>query len=697
MLARRTLTLRETLALATRICAQLERASAAGVLKSDLRPETIGWNEVTGEVRLLTLRGPIGDWRAAEREALGQQDGLAYISPEMTGRMNREVDHRSALYSLGIILYELLTGELPFDAEDAMGMIHCHIARAPVAPDRRNPAIPPVLSRIVLHLMAKDAEDRYQSAAGLAADLETCLRWLDDGEPIADFEIAASDRKVQLRIPRRLYGREREVELLARSFERAGAIRSELCLVRGPSGVGKSALVGELRQAALERGGFFVEGKFDQLKCDIPYSALRQALRGLIRGLLTRSDDELLDWRRRLLVALENSGQLMVDLVPDLAPVIGEQPAVEKLLPAEAQVQFHAVFERFIGVFAQVEHPLVLFLDDLQWADSSTLGLFQVLLGSPDRRGLLLVGSYRDDEVGADHPLQLALEELARSAPVHDLVVGPLPVDSIAQLVRDTLQPGAAANELAVLVHERTGGNPLFAAQLLEALHQAQLLSWSVERGWHWDLRAIAAAATESVLDLMVARLRRLPPATQAATRLGACMGNLFHCEQLAAVMEQPESQVALDLDPALASGLLVAGEEDGGEIRFRHDRVQQGAYSLIPEAEREGFHLTIGRLLLAGKESCPRGERLFDVVSHLNRARRLITSPEERRELVELNLAAAERARASVAFRSFLELMKVAAECMPEDAWSSDPDLADRVQLDLAEAHYLNGQREEL
>jgi predicted ATPase/GAF domain-containing protein len=622
-------------------------------------------------------------------------DVLAYVSPEQTGRTSRVVDARSDLYSLGVLLYELATGERPFDASDAVGMIHCHLARSPLAPRRRHGDVPEMLSRVVLRLMAKNAEERYQSAAGLGADLQRCLDDLQRGATDL-FELGRHDAAIQFRVSHKLHGRDRELGLLTEAFHRSRRKRAELFLLAGASGVGKSALVHELRRTTFHDQGLYLEGKFDQYRRDVPYSALTAALSGLVKVLLTSSDQMLAAWREDLRQALGDNGQLMLDLVPDLEAVIGPQPALERLLPSQAQVLFHHVFERFIGVFADERHPLVLFLDDMQWVDASTLGLLEVVLANAERKGLFVVASYRDNEVDGGHPLGLALENLRRNAvPLHSLTLEPLGVESVSELLTETLRR-SDTRELAELVHRRTGGNPFFTAQLLETLHHEGLLAYSPSHGrWQWDLPAIEAAGiTENVVDLMVHKLRRLPPAAQEAIRLGACIGNSFPPRLLAHVMQSDEGDVAAALGPAIRSGLLFLRDD---QVRFLHDRVQQAAYSLIAEDERQGLHLGIGRLLARGMAPDERDERLFDVVSHLNQARALITHPSERLELARLNLAAAEKARGAVAFEALLDFTRISAECLPASTWNDDPALAERIHLDLAEACYLNGKHDEL
>jgi predicted ATPase/signal transduction histidine kinase len=453
--------------------------------------------------------------------------------------------------------------------------------------------------------------------------------------------------------------------------------------------VGKSALVRQIRSVTVARRGLYAEGKCDQLRRDIPYLALREALSSLVRALLTLSDQELSVWRARIQAALADQAQLLIDLVPELLSLIGPQPPVESLMPPEAQAQFQRVFARFIEVFACADRPFTLFIDDLQWIDASTLGLLQALLEDPERRGLVVVGAYRDGEVTSGHPLAMMLEELRRTVPVHSLELGPLSIDSVAELIADTLAVDCAEMaELARLVHDKTGGNAFFTVQLLETLYQERLLFRSGGR-WRWDSEGMARAGFEQgVLDLVIHKLLRLPRRTQEALRLGACIGSTFRLVRLAQVMESDERQAARDLSPALDAGLLLA---TGAHMRFVHDRVQQAAYALIDIGERDAVHLRIGRVMLERADA--ESAELFDIVSHLNHGRGLMRDADERNTLLDLNLAATERARASVAYQSMLAFTRVAHELLSDRDWQERGALAARVHLRLAEALYLNGR----
>ncbi len=619
---------------------------------------------------------------------------LAYMAPEQTGRMNRSIDSRSDLYALGITLYELITGSLPFIASDPMEWIHCHIARQPLPPCERLKDIPQSISAIICKLLAKTPEDRYQTAAGVESDLRRCLDDCEHERRIYDFTLGEHDRPNRLVIPEKLYGREREIETLLASFDRVvKSSKPELVLVSGYSGIGKSSVVNELHKVLVPPRGLFSSGKFDQYKRDIPYSTLAQAFQGLIRQLLGKSETELHKWRERFHEALGPNGQLMVDLVPELKVIIGEQAPVPELPPPRAQRRFQLVFRRFIGVFARPEHPLALFLDDLQWLDAATLDLIEDLVTQPDVQYLLLIGAYRDNEVNSTHPLIRKVEAIrAAGAPVHEIILAPLGCEDLGRLIADATRsnPGSVA-ELAQLVHDKTGGNPFFAIQFLSALAEEKLLAFADDTGtWSWNVERIHAKGyTDNIVDLMVHKLGRLPVDTQTALRKLACLGNTASTETLSLVHGASEEQVQSDLWEAARQELI---ERLDGSYKFMHDRIHEAAYSLIPEESRPEEHLRIGRLLLRHTPPEKREEGIFDIVNQLNRGAALITSREEREELAELDLIAGKRAKASTAYAAALNYLQAGAELLPDDRWRRCHELTFALELNRAECEFLTG-----
>jgi PAS domain S-box-containing protein len=619
---------------------------------------------------------------------------LAYMSPEQTGRMNRSIDTRSDLYSLGVTSYRMLTGVLPFDAADPLEWVHCHIARQPVPPaDRRE--VPEPLSAIIMRLLAKNAEDRYQTAAGLVADLQRCLvQWRTHGR-IDSFPLGADDLSDRLLIPEKLYGREREVEILLAAFGRvvAGG-RPELVLVSGYSGVGKSAVVHELHKSLVSPRGLFASGKFDQYQRDVPYAIVAQAFQSLIHPLLSKPEAELSKWRDDLIQVLTPNGSLLVDLVPELKLIIGEQPPVAPLPPQEAKIRSHLAFRRFLGVFARPEHPLGLFLDDLQWLDAATLDFLEDLLVQEDLAHLLVVGAYRDNEVEPAHPLTQKLSAIRRAGgPVEEIRLTPLGSGDLTHLIEDTLhcEPQRAA-PLAQLIHGKTAGNPFFAIQFIHALAEEALINFEhATARWRWDLDAIRVKRyADNVVDLMVAKLNRLSATTQKALQLLACVGNSAEISTLAAVLETSEQETEAALWEALQLELIVRSEDSW---RFAHDRIQEAAYSLIAEEAGAEAHLRIGRLLHAHIPPEKREEAIFEIVNQYNRGAGLITSEDERFQVAELDLVAGRRAKGSTAYASALQYFIAGQALLTNECWERRHDLIFQLELHRAECEFLTGE----
>ena len=696
-LVRQPMEIGQFLRVAVALCGAVGQLHGRGLIHKDLKPANVLVDTATGGVRLTGFG--IASRLPRERQSPEPPEliagTLAYMAPEQTGRVNRSIDCRSDLYSLGVTFYEMLTGCLPFQAADPMDWVHCHIARQPAAPSERLESVPLSVSAITMKLLSKTAEERYQTAAGVESDLRRCLSQWEFQGYIDDFTPGTNDTPDHLLIPERLYGRDREVDTLLTAFDRivAGG-PPELVLVSGYSGIGKSAVVNELHKPLVPPRGLFASGKFDQYKRDIPYATLAQAFQSLIRPLLSKSEDDLRSWRDALREALEPNGLLVVDLVPELKHVIGEQPPVPELPPSEAQRRFQLAFRRFIGVFARPEHPLALFVDDLQWLDAATLDLLEDLLTQTDVRHLLLIGAYRDNEVHATHPLIRKLDSIRRSgAAVQDIVLEPLGRDDLRQMLEDSLHSEPQqTGPLAALIHDKTTGNPFFAIQFILTLADEGLLTFEYAKGrWRWDLSHIHAKGfTDNVVELMVGKLSRLPSATQKALQQFACMGNSAAVDMLRMVYQRPVEALHDDLWDAVRSGLIFRGDDS---YRFLHDRVQEAAYSLIPIDARAEAHLRIGLLLAAHTPPAQRDEAIFEIVNQLNRGSQLIHSIEERERVAELNLIAARRAKNSTAYDSALKYLRAARVLLPEEVWTRNYELVFSIEYLMAECELMTAE----
>src|SRR5215831_11915819 len=683
------------LRLATAIASALGKLHQRGLVHKDIKPANILLNEATGEVRLTGFG--IASRFSRERQSPHPPETiagtLAYMAPEQTGRMNRSVDSRSDLYALGVTFYQMLTGALPFIAAEPMEWVHGHLARRPVPPAERLKEIPCAVSAIVMKLLAKRAEDRYQRAAGLESDLRHCQTELAAQRRIDDFPLGENDTPDRLLIPEKLYGRRGDIETLLACFDRVvKGGTPELVLVSGYSGIGKSSVVNELQPVLVPPRGLFASGKFDQYKRDIPYSTLAQAFQSLVRPLLGKSEEDLAPWRDALRERLGSNAGLIVDLVPEVKLIIGEPPPVPELPPQDAQRRFQMVFRQFIGVFTRAEHPLALFLDDLQWLDAATLDLLEHLVSQSDLCNLLLIGAYRDNEVTAAHPLMRKLEAIRKAgASVQQIVLAPLARDDLAELVTDCFRRGSEdAAALAELIHHKTAGNPFFAIQFIFSLVDEGLLTFDYDkREWSWDVNSIRAKGhTDNVVDLMVDKLGRLRFETQQALQLLACMGNTAEFDLFGMVSRLSTEVLHERLSEAVRAGLVFRTERS---YRFLHDRVQEAAYSLIPEDLRSEMHLRIGWLLAA--DTPQREEAIFEVVNQLDRGAALIASQSEREQLAELNLLAGQRARSSTAYASALKYCTAGVALLTNDCWERRHELIFALDLLRAECEFLTGE----
>jgi PAS domain S-box-containing protein len=681
---------------ATGLSTALRQLHERGLIHKDIKPANVLVNSATGEVWLTGFG--IASRLPRERQSPEPPEliagTLAYMAPEQTGRMNRSIDSRSDLYSLGVTLYEMLTGALPFMASDPMEWVHCHIARQPVPPVERLKDLPVPVSAIICKLLAKTAEERYQTAAGVESDLRRCLDQWERQRRIEEFPLGENDTSDRLLIPEKLYGRAREIDTLLAAFDRVAAGGApELVLVSGYSGIGKSSVVNELHKVLVLPRGRFAAGKLDQYKRDIPYGTLAQAFQNLVRRLLGKSEAELQRWRDHFQQALDPNGLLIVDLVPELKLIIGAQPPVPDLPPQDAQNRFLLVFRRFINVFARPEHPLALFLDDLQWLDAATLELLEHLVTHSEVRHLLLVGAYRDNEVSPSHPLLRTLGAIRKAgARVQEIVLAPLGLDDIGQLVADAMHcEPERVRPLAQLVQEKTGGNPFFAIQFFTALGEEGLLAFDpVTRAWQWNMDHIRAKGyTDNVVDLMAGKLKRFSSTTQEALKQLACLGNVAPTAKLALVHGTTKEAMHTALWEAVHAGLVF--REDSA-YKFLHDRIQQAAYSLIPDEQRADVHLRIGRVLLASMTADEFTEYLFDIANQFNRGAARLIDPDEKAQVATIDLRAGRKAKAAAAFESACVYLASGMALLDESDWSSQYELMFSLRLERAECEFLTG-----
>jgi predicted ATPase/tRNA A-37 threonylcarbamoyl transferase component Bud32 len=751
---KRKFTLEEFLSIAIKITETLGEIHTANIIHKDIKPSNIFFNPENGKVKIIDFG--ISTVLSRENPTIKNpnvlEGTLAYMSPEQTGRMNRSLDYRSDFYSLGATFYELLTCQLPFNSTDAMELVHCHIAKQPVPPHLLGGGepCPKAVSDLVMKLMAKTAEERYQSAWGLKADLQECLFQLQNQGQIAEFPLGRHDISNKFQIPQKLYGREQEVETLLAAFERvsgeeegsrgwgvgvdfspatspqsniqsplikAGQGGVEMMLIAGYSGIGKSALVQELYKPITRQRGYFISGKFDQFKGNILYSAIASAFSDLVRQLLTESEAQLQRWREKLLAAMGSNSQVIIDVIPEVELIVGPQPPVAELEPTESQNRFNLVFQNFIRVFCQPEHPLAIFLDDLQWSKSATLKLIELMLTDDQMQYLLLIGAYRDNEVSPTHPLMITLEALRKQGTtINQITLAALKLEDITNLIAETLHSDReSVKPLAELVMRKTEGNPFFINQFLKTLYQENLLFFNPPQsgnqgGWQWDIAKIEAMGiTDNVVELMSGKLKKLPVRTQQVLSLAACVGNQFDLNTLSLIHEKSATETFQDLFEAIQEGLILPTSEletADAEVlysdllifnyKFLHDRVQQAAYTLIDESLQKLVHLRIGRLLMTNLSAEERTERIFELVDHLNVGWELITDEQEKLELLRLNLAAGQKAKDATAYAAASEYLTAGMARLNNKSWSQYYELTFALHKELAKVEYLNGKFEQ-
>ncbi|MDF5708334.1 MAG: AAA family ATPase [Nostoc sp. S4] len=711
------------LLLAVKLTQILGEIHAANIIHKDINPGNIVLNPNTGVVKIIDF-GIATQFNRSNPTFTSPhvlEGTLAYLSPEQTGRMNRLLDYRTDFYSLGVMFYQLLTGHLPFATRDILELVHCHIAKQPIplceirgVVDDSSPinsAILKDVSDIVIKLMAKNAEDRYQSAWGIKADLELCAAQVTQTGQIGNIQLGLQDVCDRFHIPQKLYGREAEIAALLAAFDRVAGIGNqknaqcniEMMLVSGYAGIGKSALVQELYKPITAKRGYFTSGKFDQFGRNIPYSAIVDALRKLMQQLLGEPDEQVRQWRSRLLTALGSNGQLIIDVIPEIELIIGKQPPVAEVGATEAQNRFNLVFLKFIRACCSPEHPLVIFLDDLQWVDSATLKLIELILSDRGIQALLLIGAYRDNEVTQAHSLIATLDKLKQeTVTITQIMLAPLGLGAVTQLIAETLHTDTESiAPLAELIWRKANGNPYFTNEFLKALYIEGLILFDINQlRWRWDITHIKAKnITDNVVELIVGKLKQFPEQTQQILSLAACVGAEFDLATLSVICERPAVEIFTQLTTVIQSELLIATSELDENLliqnyKFSHDRVQQAAYDLIDRSNKQIVHLQIGRNLLKEALADRQSDRLFEIVDHLNHGIELITNQVERDEIAKLNLIAGQKAKGAIAYGTAQNYL-VMGRAWLASSWQTNYDLVLELYTETTEVAYLCGEFE--
>ncbi len=699
------------------LAGMLGQVHQCNIVHKDIRPSNIIIGSDGRSVRLTGFGiASVVQKNAQDAASIQRPEGtIAYISPEQTGRMNCRLDWRSDLYSMGVTLFELFTRELPFAAADSLALVHAHIAQAPPPAVAANPQLPPMIGAVIARLLAKSPDERYQSAVGVQKDLQRCLESYRGTGQVPEFLLGRFDIADKFRLPHRLFGREQETRRLLAAFEFAAQGGARLLTISGFSGIGKSALVRELQRPIIRRRGYFISGKFDQFNRNIPYSSLIQAFQDLIRQVLTESGERIAQLKEEILAALGANAQVIVNVIPELAAIIGPQPRAPELPAAESQNRFTGLFLKFTQVFASKQHPLCIFLDDLQWADQPSLKLIAELVADAETRHLLLLGAYRHNEIDAQHVLAKTLSSIMAAGGEFDTIfLSPLNEADVGEMLREAFGCSQAdAVSLAGACMAKTGGNPFFLSQFLRRLYERDLVVFEPQStSWQWDIDAIRRMdVTDNVVTLMAERIQYLSERAKETLKLAACMGNSFSLATLATVSGKPSGRVLEDIAESVSEGLIVPvetatiddpaprlGGTDGAAITFHflHDRVRQAAYSLFNDQDRRETHLRVGRLLLLNVVPSDWRKSIFDIVSHLNMGLSLIGDPSERLELARLNLEAGRKAKESGALDPAYRYFEAMQSCLPDNPWDTAYALTLDCHLEKSEAAYLCGNYEQ-
>lgn len=698
LLKKRKIKTEETLRITLGIVDALGILHDSAIIHASISPHTILVDPDTLSVKLMPF---IGSRDFIWTNKLMQHPNiieriLPYISPEQTGKTGREVDARSDRYSLGIVLYQMLTGITPFQSEDPLEIVYAHAIRVPVPPVELKSDIPPVLSDLAMKLIQKDPENRYQSTGGLKADIEKCISLTKSDSPLSTIVLGDNDIPQLFTISKKLYGRIKETGIIHNALKGVRDGSSEIINVIGPSGIGKTTFVTKIIRPLAGIKGLFITGKCDQLKMEMPYSPMIEAFRGLVRQILTESDEVVEIWKESILDSVGQNARIIIDVIPEVELITGPQPPVPELGAEETKNRFNLVFTNFIRVFISSKRPLTIFIDDLQWVDAATVTLFKYIITDPKIKYLFIVGAYRDNEIGEYHSLRAFRDDLEKAGiRINMIKLQPLDVIEVAELITDTLKcRDDRAWQLAALAYQHTSGNPLFVTQFLKSLNDEKLLRRDPATGWTWDIETIRRMyKMDTVVTVMANRIKSLPKSALETLKYASCIGNTFDLDILSGILGRPAEDVATDLRTVIDDGYVVASAL---HYRFSHDRFYETAYSLIPEQNRHRIHTAIGNALMAKAGEHNFAEKIFDIVNQLNMGSTLITEPAEKLALAELNLKAGMRAKLSVAYESAVKYFRRGAALLDANSWEPDYIFTLSLHRELFECEYLVGNREE-
>ncbi len=694
------LTIADKLKLSANLAEALGKIHQNNIIYKALSPENILVDEEIKKVKIadseMSSELLIGQREAPESDI--PKGDLTYISPEQTGRMNRDIDYRTDYYSLGIVLYELFTQQIPFESIDPLEVIHGHLAKKPIPPQQINKEIPEMVGEIILKCLEKNPEDRYQNAYGLKADLENCFEQIVKTKKIKKFELGKKDAPLAFSVSEKVYGREEEIKELKEAYQRVRTGKTGLALVTGYAGIGKSVLVREFQKEIIGKDNYFLTGKFDQYKRNVYYHAFIETFKDLVNQILAENEKQITEWKEKILKALGENSQLMIDVIPELELIIGKQPPVIELTSTEAQNRFHLVIQKFTQVFATEERQLIFFFDDLQWADLESLKLFELLTTNINSKYLLFVGAYRDNEVDETHPVSLMLKNIQKeNVEINTIKVEPLVFEDINQLIADSIKGDLeSVKPLTEVAIKKTNGNPFFLIQFLNILYQEGLFEFNEETYvWEWDIEKIKEKdIADNVVDLMTKKFKDFSLETQEVLKLASCIGNKFKLETLAIIYQKNKEETFNDLSQAIKESLI---RRSGDDYIFAHDRVQQVAYSLIPKERKQEIHFNIGELLLKNTKEEDLSENIFEVIDQFNFNVDQIKDQKMRDRLANLNLLAGKKAKASVAHDAALGYFKMGIKLLSKDSWEKQYKLSLDLYIEAAEGSFLTSKFKEV